>query len=161
MADTRLVDTTLVTVTALVGVAGVVSEYLDARRPVPPLAGAIALTVVACLLLLLRRRFALASALGVLGVCVVYHLVGYSGLAVAAPLYPACYHLVSSGRTRKSLAVGSLVALGVPMISFLPPYPPGEVNISAIGGVAISLVAMLAVADARRAWSFAARPELR
>ncbi|TCO60454.1 sensor histidine kinase [Actinocrispum wychmicini] len=157
----HLPDISVVLVVAAVGLIGVVVECRDSSRSLPPLAGAVALAAVGGALLPLRKRWPLWVALGVLAVCLTYHLLGYPGLAVAAPMYLVCYTLVGNSRSHRALGVGVAVAFAVPLISLLPPHPPDGVNFAAISGVTISLAAMLTAADAKRAWSLASEEKLR
>jgi signal transduction histidine kinase len=146
--------------TAAFGVFGVVTEYVYANRPLPPLAWALVLTVLTVSALLLRRRAPVAVVVAILAACLVYHLVGYPGLAIAAAMGPACYTLVAEGDGRRSLLVGALAAAAVPVISYLPPSP-GGINFGAFTGIVTILIALLAMAEARRAWRFAADERLR
>jgi signal transduction histidine kinase len=146
--------------TAVLGVLGVVTEHVYAHRPLPPLAWAVVLTVVTVLTLPLRRRFPVAVVVGVLAACLVYHLVGYPGLAIAAAMAPACYTLVAEGEGRRSVLIGALAAAAVPVISYLPPAP-GAINFGALTGIVTILVDLLAMAVTRRAWRFAADERLR
>jgi len=155
-----LVEVAVITTTAAVAVVGVLSEFHETHRPDPPLAGAVALTVVTILLMPLRHRAAVLTGVAVLAVCLVYHLIGYRGLALAAPLTPICYTIIGQGRGWKSLVMGALVALGVSVVPFVPPLPPGGVNTDAVGGVTIVMVATVALAEAQRAWRSAAEERL-
>lgn len=161
MRRADLAEIAVVVVVAAVGVVGVVSEYYDAKRSLPPLWGALGLAVTGGVLLVFRQRWPLWIALEVLAVTLTYHLLGYPGLAVAAPMYLACYTLVGNGQSRRALGVGAAVAVGVPLIAMLPPFPPGGVNLAAVLGVSISLAAILSAADAKRAWSLAAEEKFR
>ncbi|MFC0549116.1 sensor histidine kinase [Kutzneria chonburiensis] len=154
----QLAEATVLGGTAVVGLFGVAAECTYAHRPPPPLAWALALTVVTVLALPLRRRFPVAVVVGILAACLVYHLVGYPGLAIAAAIAPACYTLVAEGDGRRSLLVGALAAAAVTVISFLP---PASFNLGATTGIVTILVALLAMAEARRAWRFAADERLR
>lgn len=157
----QLAETALVAAVAAVGAGGVVSEYAEAARVAPPLFGALALTAVATGLVLLRHRSAPAATLGVLVVTLTYHLLGYPGLAVAAAMYVVGYTLVGDGHSRRSLGLGALAALGVVVVALLPPHPQRGVNLGALVGVATSFAAMLAAANAKRAWRVAADEKLR
>ena len=157
----QLAEATVLGGTAVVGVVGVIAEHVYANRPLPPLAWALVLTVLTVSALPLRRRAPVAVVVAILAACLVYHLVGYPGLAVAAAMGPACYTLVAEGDGRRSLLVGGIAAAGVPVISYLPPLSPGGISFSAVTGIVTILVALLAMAEARRAWRFAADERLR
>ncbi|MEU3983801.1 sensor histidine kinase [Streptomyces sp. NPDC026672] len=157
----HLAEAAVLGATAVVGVVGVISEYRYAVRPMPPLALAVALAVLTVVVAALRRRAPLAVVVAILAVCLVYHVLGYPGLALAAAFYPACYTLVAEGDSRRSLVVGAVASLGVPAISMLPPLPPNGIDFSTNAGIVTCLAAMLALAEARRALRFAADEQLR
>lgn len=156
----HLTEIGVVAATAVVALFGVLAEYYNVHST-QPLAGAVVLTVAAVLLLPLRHRAAVLTGIAILLVCLVYRLVGYHGLALAAPLYPVCHTIVAQGRSRRSLLVGAAVAAGLPVIALLPPWPPRGPNTDAIGGIAVLLAATLAMAEARRAWIYAHEQQLR
>jgi signal transduction histidine kinase len=155
-----LAEAVVIAGTAVVGVGGVVAEYRSGDGAFPPLAGAIALSVAAILLLLLRHRAAVLTGVAIAVLCLAYRLAGYPGLAVAAPLYPACYSVVAQGSSRRSLVAGSALAATVPAIALVPPWPPAGVNVNALVGVVTLLAATLAVAEAQRVWTFVAEQRL-
>jgi signal transduction histidine kinase len=157
----QLAEATVLGATAAVGLIGVISEYVSTDRPLPPLAWALVLTVLTVLALPLRRRAPLAVVIAVLAACLAYHLIGYPGLAIAAAIGPACYTLVAEGDGRRSLVVGALAAAVVPIISFLPPLSPNGFNLGTVIGIVTGLAALLAMAEARRAWRIAADERLR
>jgi signal transduction histidine kinase len=157
----QLGEATVLGGTAVVGVAGVIGEYVYADRPLPPLAWALVLTVLTVSALPLRRRAPLAVIVAILAACLAYHLIGYPGLAIAAAMGPACYTLVAEGDGRRSLVIGAVAAAGVPIISYLPPLSSDRVSLGAVIGIVTIMVALLAMAEARRAWRFAADERLR
>jgi signal transduction histidine kinase len=144
-----LAEAAIVIATAGVSVVGTLAEYHEQYQD-KPLAGALVLTAVTVALMPLRHRAAVRTGIAILAACLVYRLLGYHGLALAAPLYAVCHTIVATGRSRRSLWVGAAVALGVPVISLLPPPPPPGINMAAVGGVSTLLVATLAMAEARR-----------
>jgi signal transduction histidine kinase len=148
-----LAEAAIVTATAGISVVGTLAEYHEQDQD-KPLAVALVLTAVTVALMPLRHRAAVRTGIAVLTACLVYRLLGYHGLALAAPLYVVCHTIVATGRSRRSLLVGAAVALGVPVISLLPPPPPG-INLAAVGGVSTLLVATLAMAEARRVFVLA------
>ena len=144
-------DVVLAVVTSLVGVLGVAAELRNSRlTPTPPAAWAYVLTGLAATLLVVRRRATVPVAVGIAGLCVAYHLLGYPGLAVAAPMVVAGYAVVVDGTSRRSLVLAGVLAALVAGLPLIPPYPT-PVLVSAVIGVAISMGATLAIADATRA----------
>jgi len=68
-------------------VVGVFAETHAARPPSPPALGGYLLALAAAAMLSGRRRAPVVAAVGVVAVCLAYHLLGYPGLAPAVALY--------------------------------------------------------------------------
>ncbi|WAL63875.1 sensor histidine kinase [Amycolatopsis cynarae] len=153
-------DAALAATAALAGLAGVAAE-LRAAHPFPaPPAGAYAITVGAAALLLARRRWTRGVAVGTTALCVLYHVLGYPGLAVATPMMVACYLLVASGRSRAELLFGAVLMVVVASLPLLPPHVE-RINLAAVFAAEIGMTAVLTVADAARSRRLAAEEQLR
>ncbi|HEY4453738.1 MAG TPA: sensor histidine kinase [Pseudonocardiaceae bacterium] len=152
-------DVALAAFTGVIGLVGVGAELAD-YRPALPSAGAYALTVIGAALLLFRRRAAGPVALGNGGLCLIYHVLGYPGLAVATPLVVAAYTVVVRGRNRRSLLATAALVLAVVALPLIPPHPD-PVNVGAVVGVLIAMGATLAAADAARSRRIADAEQLR
>jgi signal transduction histidine kinase len=143
----RPVDGALAAVTAAVAVAGAVAEIAEATRPVPPPVGGVGIAAAAGALVLLGRSPAIATG-GVLVLTLVYHLLGYPGLAPAVALFVTLYVLAAAGRGPRTLIGAAAAILAVSLIPLLPPSPTG------LGwpvlGPAIGYVAVVALGEAAR-----------
>ncbi len=138
----------LAAATACVAVVGVVSEVVEAPRAMPPVAGGVVLAVAAAALLLLRGR-PVVTTVGVLALCLLYHLMGYPGLAPAVALFGALYALAAEGRGVRSLLTAAAAILAVSAIPLLPPSPVA-LGWSVVGP-GIAFVAVAALGEAARA----------
>jgi signal transduction histidine kinase len=143
----RLVDGALAAVTAAVAVAGAVAEIVEAARPDPPMVGGVVIAAAAGALVLLGRRPAVATG-GVLVLTLLYHLLGYPGLAPAVALFVTLYVLAANGRGPRTLVVAAVAILAVSLIPLLPPSPTG-LGWSVLGP-AIGYVAVVALGEAAR-----------
>ena len=124
----------------------------------PPLAGGVVLAVLAGLAVAGQRR-PVAAAVGVVVLSLLYHLVGYPGLAPAVALFVVVYAVTARGNGARSLAVAAAVVLGMSLIPLLPPHP---VDLSwSIIAPAVGLVAVAALGEAARARRVAVEEQLR
>jgi signal transduction histidine kinase len=143
----RPVDCALAAVTAAVAVAGAVAEVAEATRPVPPPAGGVVLAAAAGALVLAGSLPVVATG-GVLVLTLLYHLLGYPGLAPAVALFVTLYGLAATGRGPRTLSGAVAAILAVSVIPLLPPSPTG------LGwpvvGPAIGYVAVVALGEAAR-----------
>ena len=150
---------TVVALTAGAGVVGVFAETHAARPPSPPALGGYLLALAAAAMLSGRRRAPVVAAVGVVAVCLAYHLLGYPGLAPAVALYPALYSVVITGRRRRLLIAGALI-VAVGIIPLLWPRP-ATLNPDALLGPEVWMVATAALAEAVRARRLTAEERLR
>lgn len=154
----RRTDVALAAVAVAASVTGTVFEIVESPRPAPPLAGGVALAAIAGLLVVGQRR-PVAVAVGALVTTLLYHLLGYPGLAPAVVLFAVAYAVTARGSGVRSLAVSAAVVLVVSTIPLLPPHP---VALSwSIVGPGIGLVAMAALGEAARARRLAVDEQLR
>jgi signal transduction histidine kinase len=144
---------------AALGIGGVVAEVLSSGRPPHLVLGGAALAVLAAAGLPWRRRAPLPVALAVIGCCLIYHTVGYPGLAPAVAMYPAAYTVAAYGRGRRlGLALGLIGVVG--LIPLLPPLP-ATYNLGALTGPEIGMVAAAVMGEATRTRWTAAAEQLR
>jgi signal transduction histidine kinase len=143
----RLVDAALASATAVVAVVGIVAEMAEATRPVPPMVGGIVIASAAGALVLIVRRPVAATG-GVLVLTLLYHLLGYPGLAPAVALFVTLYVLAATGRGLCTLLGAATAVLTVSLIPLLPPMPTG-LGWSVLGP-AIGYVAVVALGEAAR-----------
>jgi signal transduction histidine kinase len=156
---TRTADVVFAVVTAVVATTGVVFELRGSDHPVPPAAGGYAIAVVTGALLYWRRRAPLAISFGVLALCLLYHELGYPGLAPAIAMGVAGYAMAADAAVTRSLLIAVALILAVNAISLLPPWPTGIAW--AVVGPAVSMVATVAAGETARVRRVAAEEQLR
>jgi signal transduction histidine kinase len=143
------VDTILVFCLAVGSVLGVASEIANAPDPVPAPIGGYLLAVAAAVPLLFRRRSPIAATAGVVAAILVYHLLGYPGLAPALCLFVAVYSAAAYARTRWGWLAGLAAVIAAWIIPLLPRYPVSWQSYSVTGPV-IGLAATLVVGVSAR-----------
>lgn len=148
MPQTRAGDLGLAAVAAAAAVGGTVVEILGASRAVPPLPLGVVLALLAGVLVLWRRT-PLPVAVAITILCLLYHLLGYPGLAPAVVLFVALYALTARGDGFRSSAVAIVLIVAVSAVPLLPPEPVAFGW--SIAGPAVGLVAVAAFGDAARA----------
>jgi signal transduction histidine kinase len=154
-----IADLAIAGVCAALGIGGVIAEVLSSGGAPQLVLGGAALAVLAGAALLWRRRAPQPVALTIIGCCLIYHALGYPGLAPAVAMYPAVYTVAAQGLERRLwLAVGLIVAIG--LIPLLPPLP-ATYNLGALTGPEISMVVAVAVGETARTRRVAAADELR
>jgi len=142
-------DTALVVVVAVVSVAGVASEMAAAPHPYPIGVGGFVLAIFAALPLIARRRAPIAVAVAVTLIVLVYHLLGYPGLAPALAMFVSIYSVAAYARTSWGWLYGLAGVVAAMIIPALPKYPVTWYSYS-VTGPAIGLVAALVVGVAAR-----------
>lgn len=154
----RAGDLGLAAVAMAAAVGGTAVEILGAPAPVPPLSGGVAIAAIAAALVLGRAHPTAATA-GVLALCLLYHVVGYPGLAPATVLFVTVYALIANGAGARSLATAAAVIVAVSVIPLLPPQPRGFGWAEA--GTGIGLIAVAALGEATRTRRSALEERLR
>ena len=96
---------------------------------------------------------------GIVGLCVLYHLLGYPGLAPAVSLFVATYALAAYTPSRGLLLAGCLIA-GTAVIPVLPPHPAGF-NVGALFGPPTAMIGIAAMGAAARVRRTAMDEQLR
>ncbi len=138
-------------------VLGTVVEIVEASGPVPPPAVGVVLAVLAGAATAVRRVPVVAAA-AVVAVCLLYHVLGFPGLAPAVVLFAGLYTVTSRGSGSRSLLAVGVVIAAVSAVPLLPPAPAGFGW--AIVGPAVGLVAAAAVGEAARARRLAVDEQL-
>jgi signal transduction histidine kinase len=106
------VDAVVAVPVAALTVAGAVGEVLAATTPTPPMAGAVAIAVLAAVPLVGRRRWPALSALAAFVVAASYLPLGYFGWAPILPLFISCFSLAAYARTRWGLIGALAISVG-------------------------------------------------
>jgi signal transduction histidine kinase len=127
------VDLLLAAVLTVAAGIGTYTELRYASRPYPAAAGGYALTVLAAVPLVLRRRYPVPVALAVLLVVFGYHLAGYPGEAPGLALFAAIYSVAGYGATVWSVATSALLVLLAQLVPTLPPHRVSWSNWSVLG----------------------------
>jgi signal transduction histidine kinase len=154
----RHTDLALAAFAVAAAVTGTVFEIIESARSVPPLAGGVVLAALAGLAVAGQRR-PVAAAVAVVVLSLLYHLLGYPGLAPAVALFVVVYAVTARGNGARSLAVSAALILGMSLIPLLPPQP---VDLSwSIIAPAVGLVAVGALGEAARARRVAVEEQLR
>jgi signal transduction histidine kinase len=157
-----IADLAIAGVSAALGIAGAAAEVFSsghhqweeagladlAEVASQRVLGGAAIAMLAAVALLWRRRAPLAVALAIIGCCLIYHALGYPGLAPAVAMYPAVYTVAAYG-PRRRLWLGLGLILAVALIPLLPPMPQ-TYNFGALIGPEIGMVAAVAVGEAAR-----------
>ncbi|MGW6279540.1 sensor histidine kinase [Kribbella sp. NPDC055071] len=148
-AGGRRRDLLIVVVTVAVNVGGVLSEVAKSdQTPLgTPFAGLL-IGVVAGVVLWWRKRAPAWVMSGIVGLCLLYHLVGYPGLAPAAALFVAAYAVTANAPSRRLLLAIGLIAIAA-VIPLLPPHP-ADFNVGALFGPPIGMVGLAAMGEATR-----------
>ena len=144
-----LADTALAVVIAAVSVAGVASEMAAAPHSYPIGIGGFGLAILAALPLIARRRAPIAVTAAVTLIVLVYHLLGYPGLAPAMAMFVAIYSVAAYARTSWGWLYGLAAVVAAMIIPALPKHPVTWYSYS-VTGPAIGLVAALVVGIAAR-----------
>jgi signal transduction histidine kinase len=153
-------DLALAAATAAVTVGGVYAELDGATRPVSvPAFGGYLLAVGAGAAVAWRRRAPLPAATAVALAVLLYHLLGYPGLAPAAAMVVAAHAMTSYSPHRLLLPTAVLIAV-VGAVPALPPHPAAW-NASALLGPPMVMVAAAAVGDAGRSRELATAERVR
>ncbi len=151
-------DLAVAAVALAAAVVGTVSEILEAPRPAPSLTGGVVFAVLAGVALL-WRRFPVACSAAVVALCLLYHGLGYPGLAPAVVLFATLYAVTSRGSGGRSVLVAAALVVGISVVPLLPPHPAGFGW--SIVGPAVGLVAAAALGEAARARRVAIEEQLR
>jgi signal transduction histidine kinase len=152
-------DLAIAAVSTTLGIIGVVAEVLAGGRSPHLLPGGIALAVLASAGLVWRRRAPLPVALVVAVSCLLYHLLGYPGLAPAVAMYPAAYTVAAYGQGRRFGPAMALIVV-IRLILLIPPMPV-PYDLSALVGQDFGGVAVVVMGEAARARWKAAASQLR
>ncbi|HEY0811970.1 MAG TPA: histidine kinase [Pseudonocardia sp.] len=154
----RNTDLALAALAIGLAVTGTVFEVLESTRSVPPLAGGVALATLTGLVVVGQRRPGTA-AVAVLVLSLLYHLLGFPGLAPAVVLFVVIYAVTARGNGARSLAISAACILAMSAVPLLPPQP---VDLSwSIIGPAVGFVAVAALGEAARARRVAVEEQLR
>ncbi len=154
----RPIDAALAIATAGLAVAAAVSEITETSRAVPPVAPGVLIALASAAVVLGRQRPA-AATVGVLALSLLYHLLGYPGLAPAVALFVTLYALAAQRRDTRSLVGAAAAILAVSAIPLLP--PPWVAAGWSTFGPAIGFVAVTALGEATRARRLATAERLR
>src|SRR6266540_6918903 len=113
----RLPDLWVAVVAAAISGLGVFVELRGTSRPYPPAAGAYGIVVLAGVLLSRVRRAPVAVATGIVFLCLLYHELGYPGLAPAVVAGVALYTVTAEGTGPRSLLTAGLLIVAVNVIT--------------------------------------------
>jgi signal transduction histidine kinase len=141
-------------------VVGVASELHYAPFPVPGPLPAYTITVLACAVLPLRRRYPWLVALAVVTLGFAYHIMGYPGLAVALPAFVAVYSLAAYGDGWPRLAGCALTVAAIWAVPVVGPNALPWYSF-AITGPALGLATFAILGAAARQRRLAAEDRLR
>jgi signal transduction histidine kinase len=143
------VDAGLAAALAILAAVGVGTELANAPDPYPPAVGGYLLAVAAGVPLLFRRRAPVWTAIAVIGMVAVYHLLGYPGLAPAVCLFVAIYSAALYAPGWRGWMTGIAAGVAGYLLPTLPPHrvPPGSY---AVLGPAIGFAWILVVGVAAR-----------
>lgn len=146
--------------TAVVALVGVFAEFhASARVPWGPVPGGYLIAIAAAVLLGWRHRAPVMVTSGIVAGCLLYHLLGYPGLAPGVAMVAAVHAVTAYAIGRRLLLAGTLIA-AVGVIPLLPPHP-AAINAGALLGPPITMIAAAAVGEAARARQVAADEQLR
>jgi signal transduction histidine kinase len=148
-AGGRRRDLLIVVVVVVVNVGGVLSEVAKSdQTPLgTPFAGLL-IAVFTGVVLWWRKRAPTQVMAGIVGLCLLYHLLGYPGLAPAAALFVAAYADTANAPSRRLLLAIGLIAVTT-VIPLLPPHP-ADFNVGALFGPPIGMVGLAAMGEAAR-----------
>jgi signal transduction histidine kinase len=155
----RVADVALVVVTTVFAGMGIYFELRGSARPFPPAAGAYVLVVLVGVLLLQVRRAPVPVTVAIVLLCLLYHEVGYPGLALAIGVSVAVYRVTAQGTGVRSMVVAGGLIVVVNMITMLP----RGANVFTWGnaGPALAMIATAAAGEATRARGVAAAEQMR
>jgi signal transduction histidine kinase len=152
-------DLAIAAASTTLGVIGVMAEVLASGRSPHLLPGGIALAVLASAGLVWRRRAPVPVALVVAASCLLYHLLGYPGLAPAVAMYPAAYTVAAYGQGwRFGPALALMVVIRV--VPLIPPMPAAY-DLGGRFGQDVGMIVVVAMGEAARARWKAAAEQLR
>jgi signal transduction histidine kinase len=144
---------------AACALVGTFAEMHGTQRTTPPEVGGYAIAVLAAAVLHWRQRAPVAVGVAVVAVCVLYHGLGYPGLAPAVALAGAVPAITALGDGVRSCAVAGLIIVAGSAVPLLPPHPTDSVW--GVVGPGVLLVALAALGEATRVRRLATTEQVR
>jgi signal transduction histidine kinase len=144
---------------AACALVGTFAEIHGTSRPVPPEVGGYAIAVLAAAVLHWRQRAPVAVGVAVVAASLLYHELGYPGLAPAVALAGAVPAITALGNGVRSCAVAGLIIVAASAVPLLPPHPTDSVW--GVVGPGVLLVALAALGEATRVRRLATAEQVR